>query len=157
MLAKKLKDSELDTLLTSDYQSEAGQVFVPADPRWHLSPVTSLSVEVEGVQVAFQEEIWSYFRVALARYASNHKADTVNNIAKYLRLIAARQDAEFNILDERDFLSAKVKAGKEREYQLSAIRGFLRFWHKSGLYGISDELIEAIGKLTFQGLSLIHI
>jgi len=151
MQTRKLKVKELDTLLYSEYRSEAGQVFVPADPQWQLDPVIHSPVDVGSAKTVFKEEVYSYFRIVLARYASSHKADSVTNIVKYLRLIVARQHAEFNILDERDFFSAKVNAGKEREYQLSTIRGFLRFWHKSGLYGIDDEFIEAIGKLSFKG------
>ncbi|MBU2967221.1 site-specific integrase [Amphritea sp. 2_MG-2023] len=151
MLAKKLKDSELDTLLSSNYRSEAGQIFVPADERWSLDPINDKQVLLNGALAVLPEEVHRYFRVALARYAGSRKADSVTNISSYLIMVATRHGADFNILDERDFLSAKVKAGKEREYQLSTIRGFLRYWHKSGLYGVSDEFIEAIGKLSFQG------
>jgi integrase len=66
-------------------------------------------------------------------------------------MVFGRHSGAFNILDERDFLSAKVKAGQEREYQLSTIRGFLKFWHQSGLYGVSDEFIAAVYMLTFKG------
>ncbi len=151
MQAKKLKDTELNALLNSEYRSEAGRIFVPADVRWSLDPINGKQILINGAIAAFSKEAHCYFQVALARYAVNYKADSVNNISSYLSMVANRHDADFNILDERDFLSAKVKAGKEREYQLSTIRGFLRFWYKSGLYGISDEFIEAIGKLTFKG------
>lgn len=92
-----------------------------------------------------------YFRIALARYAGSRKLDTVINVVSCISAAVNRHATELNIVDERDFLSAKVEAGKEREYQLSTVRGFLRFWHQSGLYGISDEFIEAIGKLSFKG------
>ena len=151
MLAKKIKDSELYTLLNSEYQSEAGQIFVPADTRWSLDPVNEKQVLVNAALTVFPEAVHDYFRLALARYAGTRKADSVINISSYLTMVASRHGGDFNVLDQRDFLSAKVKAGKEREYQLSTIRGFLRFWHKSGIYGISDEFIEAIGKLAFQG------
>jgi len=150
MLANKLKDRELDELLNSRYTSEAGQMFRPTDPRWYLDP-TTYAFPIITALVAFTDEVQPYFRIALARYASSRKADTVINIATFLGMVANRHGDEFNILDERDFLSAKTSAGKEREYQLSTIRGFLRFWYKSGLYGISDEFIDAIGKLTFSG------
>ncbi|WP_345852578.1 site-specific integrase [Shewanella algae] len=151
MLAKKIKDGELDALLNSEYQSEAGQLFAPVNSRWRLDPTTYVSIAVDTALIAFTDEVHPYFRIALARYAGSRKADTVVNVVTFLGMVANRHGADFNILDERDFFSAKVKAGKEREYQLSTIRGFLRFWHKSGIYGISDEFIEGIGRLTFQG------
>lgn len=150
MLASKIKDRELDELINSSYTSEAGQVFVPAEPQWYLDPTTH-AFSINTALLAFTDEVQPYCRLALARYAGGRKADTVINIATYLGMVAKRHGDGFNILDERDFLSAKARAGKEREYQLSAIRGFLRFWHNAGLYGISDEFIEAIGSLTFAG------
>jgi len=151
MQAKKLKDSELEMLLNREYRSNAGQIFYPSENTWRLDPAISESVNASKALTAFADEVHPYFRLALARYAGSRKADTVINVATFLSMIANRHGTELNILDERDFLSAKVKAGKEREYQLSTIRGFLRFWHQSGLYGISDEFIEAIGKLSFKG------
>lgn len=151
MKAKKIKDHELHSLLNSEHRSKAGVVFVPRDPRWRLDPTTNSSIVIDSALIVFTEDVYPYFRIALARYAGSRKFDSVANIAIFLGMLPTRHGNSLNILDERDFLSAKVKAGKEREYQLSTIRGFFRFWHKSGIYGVSDEFIEAIGKLSFQG------
>ena len=151
MKTNKLKTRELNALLNRQYQSEAGKNFRPLDDCWHLDPINSRKLLLPSALIAVPEELHAYFRLALARFAISRKADTVCNVVESITRVANRHGDSFNILDERDFLSAKAKAGKEREYQLSIIRGFLRFWHQSGLYGISDEFIEAIDQLTFKG------
>ena len=151
MQAKKLEARELAALLSREYRSEAGEVFVPSWPKWRLDSMNAKSVLIDEALKGVSEELRPYFRIALARYAVSRKADTVVNVCSYLVLIYGRSGGSVDLLDERDFLSAKVKAGKEREYQLSTIRGFLKFWHQSGLYGVSDEFIEAINKLSFKG------
>ena len=151
MQATKLQISELKTLLNSEYQTLEGMIISPLDVHWRLTMTSNKVVTPQLAELAFSEDVRPYFRLALARFASSGKADSVANVSSYLRMAATRHDGDLNILDERDFLSAKVKAGREREYELSTIRGFLKFWHRSGLYGVSDEFIEAVYKLTFKG------
>lgn len=150
MKANKIEKSELDALLSHEYTSEAGLVFSPGESIWRLTTTSGSGINVARALKAFPIEVQPYYRLALARYAGNAKADTVRNILSSLIAALDRHGDDLNILDERDFLSAKVRAGERREYQISVIRGFLRFWHKSGLYGVSDEFIDAIGRLSFR-------
>jgi integrase len=151
MQATKLQGSELNALQNREYQSADGMKISPMDSHWRLTMTSNKVVTPELAERVFAEDVRPYFRLALVRFAASRKTDSVYNVSAYLSMAFTRHGGDFNILDERDFLSAKVRAGVKREYQLSTIRGFFKFWHKSGLYGVSDEFIGSIYKLTFKG------
>ena len=153
MIAEILENQEIEELLKKEYVSEAGNKFNPYDDAWALDPINAKTVNVVQSLKVIPEKLHPYYRLALARYALNRKADTVINVVNYMIIVEARHGEKINLLDEKHFLSAKIRSGKEREYQISTIRGFLRFWNKSGIYGISDDFINSIGKLKFKGNS----
>jgi len=151
MGAMPLTQSELDDLLVKKMTSREGLEFSPIEDQWRISHSSNESVKVSRAAEAFPTEARSYFRLALARYACSYAADSVRNIAKYCYLIPSDGENLNNWLDEACFLSAKARLGKKREYQLSTIRGFLKFWFESGLYGIDPNFFKTIAGLDIKG------
>ena len=150
-IAKSINSNELKQLLSQTHISSSGIEFVPSDDHWILSSHHQSPPSLSKVETAFAKEARPYFRLALARYASINSADTVLNPIKYLSMFVNDYDDLTNLLDPIQFISLKQKRGRSREYQLSALRGFIRFWYHSGLWGVSDDWIKATKDLNFAG------
>ncbi|MCW8885667.1 MAG: hypothetical protein OQK12_10510, partial [Motiliproteus sp.] len=148
--ALKISPEDLEALLSQQHISRAQREFTPTDDKWALNYEES-SPSLSKVETAFEVDARPYFRLALARFAAINSADSVFNVAKYLSMLINDTHNLNNILDPIQFVSLKAQRGEEREYQLSTIRGFLRYWHASQLWGVSDEFISVTDKLTFKG------
>lgn len=153
MAAKPLSKRELELLLSEPMLSRDGITFLPSDDYWNLAYSSNEeSINVLKASLTFPFEFRAYFRLALSRYAQSYSGDSVRNIVKYCYLIPEVELGDFNNwLDETCFLSAKALLGPKREYQLATIRGFLRFWFESGLYGIDPDFLVTVRNLTFRG------
>ncbi len=150
-LAEKIPSHELDELLAREYVSHEGLPFIPADDTWALSFNDKRKANVCKAEFLFSVEDRSYFRLALSSFAQINTGDSVRNIVSYLNMFRNDYPDLNNILDPIQFISLKNKRGPAREYQVSTLRGFFRFWHSSGLWGVSDEFIEHTNALSFKG------
>jgi len=149
--AVEIDYGDLQRLLLATHVSRAGEEFIPSADTWSLSSQDKSHSLLNRVENAFILAHRPYFRLALARYASINSADAVYNIINYLSMIFNSTDQLTNILDPIQFISLKANRGKSREYQLATIRGFFRYWHHSGLWGVSDEFISAAVKVKLSG------
>lgn len=152
VLAEKIPSHELDELLSREYVSRESLSFIPTTNHWHLSQLGgNMPVSLAKAERVFGSEFRPYFRLALARYALVKAADTVYNITTYLSMFENDYPDLDNILDPIQFISLKNKRGPAREYQVSTLRGFFRFWYNTGLWGVSDAFIEHTDALSFKG------
>lgn len=149
--AVEISSKELEVLLLATHISRAGSEFIPSDDTWKLSSQDKTHSRLSRIDSVFSHEVIPYFRLALARYASINSADSVYNIINYLSLIVSSSEQLTDIIDPVQFISLKAKRGKSREYQLSTLRGFFRYWYNSGLWGVSYEFILATDKVVFSG------
>ena len=149
--SEKKSLDEMQALLNTPHKSFAGLAFLPSDARWKLRHKYG-SVNLAGsCKLIIPDESWCYFKLALARYAQVNKVGTVCSIANTLNMFANRHGADFDILDEANFISLKQAVGKEREDMLGKLRGFFKFWLETGIGGISREFIEAIYQIKLKG------
>ncbi|MEQ5817688.1 tyrosine-type recombinase/integrase [Marinobacter sp. NFXS11] len=152
MKVEPIPQDELEDLLNESLTSRDGLLFSPAEDTWALTHTSSQNVLTARASYTFPPEVRPYFRLALARYARSYSPDSVKNIAQFCYMIPSdNPDIPNNWLDEACFISAKARLGKRREYQLATIRGFLKFWLQSGLYGIDPHYFEAISKVRIRG------
>jgi hypothetical protein len=124
---------------------------VPSEEYWRLSFSGQSHTSLNKVEGIFKSDQRACFRLALARYAAVVSADSVYNVITFLSMIQNDYPDLDNILDPIQFISLKAQRGEGREYQLSTIRGFLRYWHKSQLWGVSDEFIAVTDNQVFKG------
>lgn len=150
-LAEKIASHELDELLAKKCVSYEGSPFIPADDTWSLSVNNKRAANVLKAALHFPAEVRPYFRLALSNYAQICFGDTVRNIVSYLNMFRNDYPDLNNILDPIQFISLKNKRGPAREYQVSTLRGFFRFWYNTGLWGVSDEFIKHTDALKFKG------
>ncbi|WP_296933306.1 site-specific integrase [uncultured Marinobacter sp.] len=142
---------EINELLNTPHKAQSGLTFTPFESRWVLRH-KSASINLSGAaQIIFPEEVWPYFKLALARYAASHKVASVRAIVESLNFFAASFGSDQNIMDDADFISLKPKLGVNLEYQLSRVRGFFKYWFETGIGGISKDFIDAISQLKLKG------
>jgi integrase len=56
-----------------------------------------------------------------------------------------------NLLSEKGFLSIRANISREHEYRLSRVRGFFRFWHDMGFWGVEKEFLASIADMKLEG------
>ncbi|MGY4878871.1 site-specific integrase [Vreelandella aquamarina] len=152
MAAEPLPKHELQLLLKEPVISRDNVEFLPCENEWRLTYSSSNIVYIARAEEVFPIDVRPYFRLALARLAVFYAPDSIKNITDFCYQIPeVETGTPNNWLDENCFLSAKAMLGKKREYQLATIRGFLRFWFESGLYGVDPAFISMLRSLSFQG------
>jgi len=149
--SEKKSLGEIQALLNTPHKSFAGLTFLPSEDRWKLRH-KYVRVNLAGsCKLIIPNESWCYFKLALARYAQVNKIGTVCAIANTLNMFANRYGADFDILNEADFISLKQIVGSEREDMVGKLRGFLKFWFETGIGGISRDFIDAIYQVKLKG------
>jgi hypothetical protein len=148
---KKLDSRDLEQLLSATQVSRAGTEFVPSDDRWTLDYEERVTPSLSRIEALFERDVKPYFRLAMARYAAINAPDTVRTMMDSLSMVLNDHASLTNILDPIQFISLKAKLGKDREWSISKLRSFFRFWYCSGLWGVSDGFISATDKLVFSG------
>ncbi|RKR70995.1 site-specific integrase [Marinobacter nauticus] len=150
LAAQKMAAPEVERLLNSPHISRSGCEFTPSEDRWQLVYHGDSGVSMSKIEALFEEEVAPYFRLAAARFSGVNSGDSVLNVLKYMSMIV-NDHPGINILDPIQFISLKAKRGQKQEYQLSTLRGFFRYWHSSGLWGVSNDFIDATQNIVFSG------
>ena len=149
--SEKKSLDEVQALLNTPHKSFAGLTFLPSEDHWQLRHKHARANLAGSCKLIIPDESWCYFKLALARYAQANKVGTVCSIANSLNMFANRYGADFDILDEANFISLKQSVGREREDILGKLRGFFKFWFETGIGGISKEFIDAIYQVKLKG------
>lgn len=56
-----------------------------------------------------------------------------------------------NIIDTSVIINWKATLGKEREWHLGALKGFLLSWHEYGYYGVDKSVVSLLESFTLSG------
>lgn len=56
-----------------------------------------------------------------------------------------------NIIDKFVIINWKATLGKEREWHLGALKGFLLSWHEYGYYGVDKSVVSLLESFTLSG------
>lgn len=110
----------------------------------------------KDVRIVFMPEVLSMdsrllngFKRTLAIYAEEQSAHHTSNM--YLRFQGLLRDTKFTHLDDKTLLNWRTMLGKEHEWYLGALRGFLISWHEYGYYGVSKDMVQLLETLTISG------
>ena len=126
--------------------SKDGYEFDPSTDHWKLNKDVTVAI---GIAAQLPPETQSGFRATLQRYAEELSAKHTNNMAtrflRYLRDTGASQVTSTALLNWRAIL------GKECEWQLGGLKGFLLAWHDYGFGGISDDVAALLNGWTISG------
>jgi len=127
--------------------SKDGYSFDRNSNRWVLNKDVTISFQVEIL--ALDEKVLQSFRFTLARYAEELSAGHTRNMyIKFQRLIRDTNCTELNV---NAILNWKVSLGKDREWYLGALKGFLISWFDYKQYGVTADVVELLESLRLSG------
>jgi integrase len=127
--------------------SKDGYSFDRNSNRWVLNKDVTISFQVDIL--ALDEKVLQSFRFTLARYAEELSAGHTSNMyIKFQRLI---RDTNCNELNVNAILNWKAFLGKDREWCLGALRGFLISWFDYRQYGVTADVVELLESLRLSG------
>lgn len=129
------------------FVSKDGYSFDRNADRWVLN---------KDIEIAFQKEILALdgriiegFRSTLVRYAEELSAHHTSNM--YFQFQRLVRDTECKKIDVPTLLNWKAALGKDHEWYLGALRGFLISWFDYGYYGVTSETVELLESLRLSG------
>jgi len=127
--------------------SKDGYSFDKNSNQWILNKDATISFQDEIL--ALDERVLRSFRFTLARYAEELSAHHTRNMYfQFQRLI---RDTNCTELDVNTLLNWKASLGKDREWYLGALRGFLISWFDYGQYGVTADVVELLESLRLSG------
>ncbi len=127
--------------------SRDGYAFKVDDDRWRLNKDVEVSLML--VAATLPEPIQSGFRAALQRYAEEMSAKHVHNMAT--RLDRYLRDTGAKAVTTSDLLNWRAMLGRDREWYLGGLKGFLLAWHGYGFSGVSDDVADLLKELRLTG------
>ena len=147
----KLKAIEISPLTPTHTEhllvSKDGYSFDRNSNRWVLNKDVTISFQVEIL--ALNEEMLLGFRYVLAIYAEELSAwHTSNMYSLFQRLV---RDTNLSVLSVNSILNWKSFLGKDKEYKLGALKGFLISWFDYGKRGVTADVVELLESLRLSG------
>ncbi|WP_373020791.1 hypothetical protein [Thiomicrorhabdus sp.] len=138
---KKLVQSDIRT-------SKFGYTFDVSAEEWQLDNSLKINWKLTET-MGLGEDFSRGFRKALAVYASEVSGNyTYNCFNWFKKMLALTGDEIVTVATVQNYLST---LGKDEEYKLGSIKGFLLDWHSKGFEGISDEVADFLEALTLRG------
>lgn len=137
------------TLPHSDLRtSKLGYAFDVYADEWRLDNSVKINWNLVN-ELELDGDFVIGLRKTLAVFASEVSASYVDNIDYFLRALFRKTgDKSLRVATIQNYLSM---LGKDEEYKLGSIKGFILDWHAKGFEGISDEVAEFLQALTLRG------
>lgn len=127
--------------------SKDGYGFYFHSNRWALNKDKEIVFMPDVLQL--EPKLLDGFKKTLAIYAEECSAShTLNMYCHFQRFL---RDTHFQYLDENAILNWRGMLDKENEYELGSLRGFLISWNEYGHYGVTDDMVKLLKKITLSG------
>ena len=127
--------------------SKDGYSFDRNSNLWILNKDVTISFQAEIL--ALDEKVLRSFRFTLARYAEELSSHHTRNM--YFHFQRLIRDTNCTELDVNTLLNWKVSLGKDLEWYLGALKGFLISWFDYGQYGVTADVVELLESLRLSG------
>ncbi len=126
--------------------SKDGYLFDPAEDYWKLNKDVTVSLVLPD---RIENDTERGFRATLQRYAEEASARHCENMAtrfkRYLRDTCASH------VTPTDLMNWRAMLGRDEQWQLGGLKGFLLAWHDYGFDGISKEVVELLQSWRIRG------
>lgn len=126
--------------------SKDGYLFETSDDHWRLNKDVQISLVLPGALDAATE---AGFRATLARYAEEASARHTENMAtRFKRFLRDTGAARVTV---PDLINWRSDLGRDEQWHLGGLRGFLVAWHDYGFEGVSKEVVELLQDWRIRG------
>lgn len=128
-------------------QSRAGYWFDEDAPNWKLDKDTV--VYIAKIRECLDSDLIDGFISTLAHYARTKSASHTCNILD--RVYAMLRDTNGSSFNPSLLINYRASLGREAEWKLGTIRGFLYKWHDLGYPGVSDVVVDLLESWSLKG------
>lgn len=126
--------------------SKDGYPFDPSEIHWKLNKDVTVSLALPD---GFDKDTERGFRATLQRYAEEASARHCENMAarfkRYLR------DTGASRVTPTDLMNWRASLGKDEQWYLGGLKGFLLAWHDYGYPGVSKDVVDLLQGWRIQG------
>lgn len=128
-------------------QSRDGYAFYENENSWHISKDIKLNFSQAVLNI--DKKTLNSFRKTLAIYAEKYSSyHTINMYNRFHELVV---NTQLKTIDTYTLLNWKTNLGKEREWHLGSLKGFLLSWHEYGYYGVDKAVASLLESFTLSG------
>lgn len=128
-------------------QSRDGYVFDENENSWHISK--EIKINFSKHILGINKKTLEGFRKTLAIYAEKYSSYHVFHMyQQFQRLVISTRLENINVPIILDW---KNKLGKDHEWYLGALKGFLLSWHEYGYYGVDESVALLLESFTLSG------
>ncbi|MEI8644321.1 site-specific integrase [Pseudoalteromonas sp. Hal056] len=142
------QDMKSNTVFDSSLKvSKDGYSFDVDSHKWKLNKDVTISFMPDIL--AIQPKLLEGFRNSLSIYAQELSAlYTLNIYSRFQRMI---RDTQSTSIDEYTLLNWNAILDDEHKYYLGSLRAFFFSWHEYGFFGVTNEMVNVLEKLTIPG------
>lgn len=128
-------------------ESKDGYLFDKYTNNWVLNK--DITISFQPRLLGINSKLLLGFRQALAKYAEELSASHTQNMHMMFRdLVTVTNLSTLNI---ESILNWKAALGKDKEYKLGMLRGFLISWFDYEYYGVTADIVELLESFTLSG------
>ena len=128
-------------------QSRDGYVFDENENSWHISKDKTINFSQPILNI--NKKTLDGFRKTLAIYAEKYSSYHVYHMYQQFQRLVISTNLE--VINVPIILDWKNKLGKEHEWYLGALKGFLLSWHEYGYYGVDKSVVSLLESFTLSG------
>lgn len=148
MHMKIKEDMKLNTAFDSSLKvSKDGYSFNVDSDKWKLNKDVTISFMPDILSI--EPKLLEGFRNSLSVYAQELSAKYTANI--YFRFQRMIRDTQSTSIDEYTVLNWNAILDDEHKHYLGSLRAFLFSWHEYGFFGVTNEMVNVLEKLTIPG------
>lgn len=126
--------------------SKDGYQFELKSERWRLNKDVSVSLELPS---HVDHVARTGFRATLQRYAEEKSArHTENMCTRFKRFV---RDTKTDMVTAESILNWRAILGRDAEWHLGGLKGFLIAWHDYGFDGVPDSVVVVLNQLRIKG------
>lgn len=128
-------------------QSRDGYAFYENENSWRISK--DIKLKFSQAVLNIDKKTLNSFRKTLAIYAEKYSSyHTINMYNRFHELVV---NTQLKTIDTYTLLNWKTNLGKEREWHLGSLKGFLLSWHEYGYYGVDKAVASLLESFTLSG------
>lgn len=144
----KLKKLSANKVRENQFISKSGYKILFDDIVWHLDKNRSVGFG-KIRSLLGSNDVFESFKCAMQFYARNYSSSHCVNMHSHFTSFL--KESSQNNIDTNALINFRYLLGREREYILGSLAGFLKKWHELGYDGVSDEVVDLLDSWRLKG------
>jgi integrase len=147
-MGDKLRKLSASNAGENEFTSKSGYKILFDDTVWHLDKNRSVGFG-KIRSLLGSNDVFESFKCVMQFYARNYSSShCVNMLSHFTSFL---KGSSRNNIDANALINFRHLLGREREYILGSLAGFLKKWHELGYDGVSDEVVDLLDSWRLKG------